>query len=79
VSVKSDSENGGYKSGTDFEASGYLNESETESLAERVGFEPTVAFPLHSLSRRALSTAQTPLRGRSILSLTKAHYPNNLG
>src|SRR3981189_1796847 len=32
-------------------------------MAERVGFEPTVGFPLHSLSRRALSTAQTPLRG----------------
>ncbi len=32
------------------------------SMAERVGFEPTVEFPLHSLSRRALSTAQTPLR-----------------
>src|ERR1700722_9521067 len=48
-------------------------------MAERVGFEPTVAFPLHSLSRRALSTAQTPLRGWSVLSLTKAHYPNNLG
>jgi hypothetical protein len=48
-------------------------------MAERVGFEPTVAFPLHSLSRRALSTAQTPLRGWSLLSLTKAHYPNNLG
>ncbi len=31
-------------------------------LAERVGFEPTVGFPQHSLSRRALSTAQTPLR-----------------
>ena len=31
-------------------------------MAERVGFEPTVEFPLHSLSRRALSTAQTPLR-----------------
>src|SRR5689334_18603423 len=35
------------------------------NLAERVGFEPTVGFPLHSLSRRALSTAQTPLRGFS--------------
>src|SRR5437763_8068173 len=34
-------------------------------MAERVGFEPTVGFPLHSLSRRALSTAQTPLRGFS--------------
>src|SRR5579872_276982 len=31
-------------------------------MAERVGFEPTVGFLLHSLSRRALSTAQTPLR-----------------
>ncbi len=34
----------------------------TVNMAERVGFEPTVEFPLHSLSRRALSTAQTPLR-----------------
>jgi ubiquinone/menaquinone biosynthesis C-methylase UbiE len=33
-----------------------------KGVAERVGFEPTVGFPLHSLSRRALSTAQTPLR-----------------
>src|SRR5580700_8797447 len=48
-------------------------------MAERVGFEPTVAFPLHSLSRRALSTAQTPLRGRSVFSLTNAHCPHNLG
>src|SRR5579871_4962693 len=37
-------------------------------MAERVGFEPTVEFPQHSLSRRALSTAQTPLRVASILS-----------
>src|SRR6202043_385528 len=36
-------------------------------MAERVGFEPTVGFPLHSLSRRALSTAQTPLRGRCVI------------
>src|SRR5712671_1208341 len=35
---------------------------DSTGLAERVGFEPTVGFPLHSLSRRALSTAQTPLR-----------------
>jgi hypothetical protein len=34
-------------------------------LAERVGFEPTVRFPARSLSRRVLSTAQPPLRGRS--------------
>jgi hypothetical protein len=28
-----------------------------------VGFEPTVRFPVRSLSRRVLSTAQSPLRG----------------
>src|SRR6266446_2830308 len=39
-----------------------------DCMAERVGFEPTVEFPQHSLSRRALSTAQTPLRGRYILA-----------
>ena len=32
------------------------------SMAERVGFEPTVEFPQHSLSRRAPSTTRTPLR-----------------
>ena len=35
-------------------------------MAERVGFEPTVRFPARSLSRRVLSTAQSPLRGRSL-------------
>jgi hypothetical protein len=35
------------------------------NMAERVGFEPTVRFPARSLSRRVLSTAQPPLRGRS--------------
>jgi hypothetical protein len=43
----------------------YVNQEQFRdnlSMAERVGFEPTVEFPLHSLSRRALSTAQTPLR-----------------
>src|ERR1700722_2601263 len=34
-------------------------------MAERVGFEPTGRFPVRSLSRRVLSTAQSPLRGRS--------------
>jgi hypothetical protein len=33
-----------------------------EGVAERVGFEPTVRFPVRSLSRRVLSTAQSPLR-----------------
>jgi hypothetical protein len=33
-------------------------------MAERVGFEPTSpVLPGYPLSRRALSTAQTPLRG----------------
>jgi hypothetical protein len=47
-------------------------------MAERVGFEPTVGFPLHSLSRRALSTAQTPLRGfcnRNRRFVCAAMYP----
>src|SRR5271155_109433 len=48
-------------------------------MAERVGFEPTVGFPLHSLSRRALSTAQTPLRGIcSFSSLTNGPSPHNI-
>ena len=38
-------------------------------MAERVGFEPTVEFPLHTLSKRAPSTARTSLRkGRLALS-----------
>src|SRR5579864_7530820 len=36
-------------------------------MAERVGFEPTSpVLPGYPLSRRALSTAQTPLRKRSL-------------
>src|SRR6266581_3210180 len=31
-------------------------------MAERVGFEPTVGFPLHTLSKRAPSTTRTSLR-----------------
>src|SRR4051794_37530312 len=33
-------------------------------MAERVGFEPTVEFPLHTLSKRAPSTTRTSLRFR---------------
>ena len=40
-----------------------LDENKDEILAERVGFEPTVPFPVRSLSRRVLSTTQSPLRG----------------
>jgi hypothetical protein len=35
---------------------------ELQQLAERVGFEPTVEFPLHTLSKRAPSTTRTSLR-----------------
>ena len=31
-------------------------------MAEREGFEPSVAFRLHTLSRRAPSTTRTPLQ-----------------
>ena len=34
----------------------------SEGLAERVGFEPTVRFPVHTLSKRAPSTTRTSLR-----------------
>src|SRR3954468_18732939 len=36
--------------------------SRERRLAERVGFEPTVEFPLHTLSKRAPSTTRTSLR-----------------
>src|SRR5829696_6810015 len=41
-----------------------LNGQQTDELAERVGFEPTVEFPLHTLSKRAPSTTRTSLRFR---------------
>ena len=41
-------------------------------VAERVGFEPTVRFPVRSLSRRVLSTAQSPLRGCDRYNPSKA-------
>src|SRR6267154_2164183 len=44
---------------------GRLHPVDSKGMAERVGFEPTVRFPARSLSRRVLSTAQPPLRGRS--------------
>src|ERR1700693_1111563 len=43
-----------------------------KGVAERVGFEPTVRFPARSLSRRVLSTAQPPLRGRRRLNRSRA-------
>src|SRR5687767_3197519 len=38
------------------------SQTRVASLAERVGFEPTVEFPLHTLSKRAPSTTRTSLR-----------------
>ncbi len=43
-----------------------------KEVAERVGFEPTVRFPVRSLSRRVLSTAQSPLRGCGKFNPSKA-------
>jgi hypothetical protein len=34
-------------------------------MAERVGFEPTVLLPVHTLSKRAPLASRTPLRGES--------------
>ena len=41
---------------------GIAGENGFLDLAERVGFEPTVEFPLHTLSKRAPSTTRTSLR-----------------
>ena len=38
-------------------------------MAEREGFEPSVRVSVHTLSRRALSTTQTPLRKEAYDSL----------
>src|SRR4051812_9204212 len=40
-------------------------------LAEREGFEPSVEFPLHTLSKRAPSTTRTSLRLSGISSLAR--------
>ena len=40
-----------------------------KELAEREGFEPSVEFPLHTLSKRAPSTTRTSLRSNGINSL----------
>ena len=37
---------------------------ERNALAERVGFEPTLEFPLNTLSKRAPSTTRPPLLGK---------------
>ncbi len=50
-----------------------------QRCAERVGFEPTVRFPARSLSRRVLSTAQPPLRGRCRLNRSRALRFSTIG
>src|SRR5438132_12142666 len=52
--------------------------SVTYGLAERVGFEPTVEFPLHTLSKRAPSTTRTSLRLSGINSLPAGGDPLNV-
>ena len=44
-------------------------------LAEREGFEPSVEFPLHTLSKRAPSTTRTSLRLSGINSLAAGGDP----
>jgi hypothetical protein len=41
-------------------------------VAERAGFEPAVRLPLHTLSKRAPSTARTPLRISGLLIVCRA-------
>jgi hypothetical protein len=40
----------------------YMRCHEDDSLAERVGFEPTVRLPVHRISSAAHSTSLPPLR-----------------
>src|SRR5437870_13856272 len=44
---------------------------ERRRMAEREGFEPSVEFPLHTLSKRAPSTTRTSLRSSGINSLQR--------
>jgi hypothetical protein len=39
-----------------------------DSMAERVGFEPTLEFPLNTLSKRAPSTTRPSLHGVVVLT-----------
>ena len=55
-----------------------------ENLAERVGFEPTLEFPLNTLSKRAPSATRPSLRlesdGRNNLKkLSLLVRPNSMG
>jgi integrase/recombinase XerD len=45
----------------------YRVDSDELKMAERVGFEPTLEFPLNTLSKRAPSTTRPPLRDESLV------------
>jgi hypothetical protein len=49
-----------------------------ENMAERVGFEPTLEFPLNTLSKRAPSATRPSLRGINTLALAAASGGNTL-
>ena len=44
------------------------------SMAERVGFEPTVPVTVHTLSRRAPSTTRAPLRHNPSKDISAMDY-----
>src|ERR1700738_3984019 len=47
-----------------------------KEMAERVGFEPTLEFPLNTLSKRAPSTTRPPLPGMVVfLNLAQRQAP----
>ncbi len=50
-----------------------------QDVAEREGFEPSVEFPLHTLSKRAPSTTRTSLRASGISSLAEVFYHREPG
>jgi hypothetical protein len=50
-------------------------ERQRRKVAEREGFEPSVEFPLHTLSKRAPSTTRTSLRLSGINSLPEGGEP----
>ena len=53
----------------------YVSGMDHRGMAEREGFEPTVEFPLHTLSKRAPSTTRTSLRLSGINSLPEGGEP----
>ena len=57
----------------------YFDVQKEDCMAERVGFEPTVRFPARSLSRRVLSTAQSPLRGSCMVNRNRRFADSAIG